>query len=823
MGAGEDKTMSNFWQDIRYGLRMLAKSPGFTAIAILTMALGIGVNTALFSVVNAVLLNPLPFPFPDQLVSIYWKTPQFNEASISYPNFLDWRKLNRTLVGMGAYRQSDYILTGSGEPLHLDGVMISAEFFPLLGVQPVLGRTFQPEEDLPSAPPVALISESLWKGRFASSPDVLGRSITLNNKAYTIVGVYPSRFPVFDPANPPDIFVPIGQWTDPLFRDRKVGMGTGAIARLRPDRSLAAARADLDSVAHSLAAAYPEADKDTSITVVPLKEDIVSNVQEILLVMLGAVGFVLLIACANVANLLLARSTSRAREFAIRVAMGAGPGRIVGQLLTESFLLSLAGGLLGLIIAKWGTSRVLASLPTALPREDTIHLDTRVLLFMLGVSILSAILFGIAPAWKTLRPDVARTLQGGGRGSSGTRHRAQNVLVGLEVALSLVLLIGAGLMIRTLSILWRVKPGFNPKNVIAFSISIPGDLLSTPAKARQSLRDIVSKFDSVPGILGSSAMGGSVPMQGDSELSFWRAGQPKPSSQSDMPMALFYAVQPDYLKVMGIPLLRGRFLNDSDNADAPCALVIDQDFARQFFPNEDPMGKHIHLSLIDRDAEIVGIVGHVHHWGLADKSHDKLRAEMYISVLQFPDSVYSLLEGGIEMLVRTAGPPQSLEAAIRKAAEELNPNEVVYRFQLMDEIVSGSIASERFALVLFGVFAGVALLLSSIGIYGVLSYVTGQRIHEIGVRMALGAQQHDVLKMVLFQGARVALLGVAVGLIAAFSLTRLMRSFLFGVGPNDPFTFVAFAGLLFLLALAACYVPAWRATRVDPMIALRYE
>lgn len=815
--------MSTFWQDVRYGLRMLAKSPGFTAIAIITMALGIGVNTALFSVVNAVILNPLPFYSPNELVSVYWKTPQFNEASITYPNFLDWRKMNSTLVGIAAYRTSDYSLTGSGEPMHLNGMMVSAEFFPLLGVKPVLGRTFISDEDIPGVAPVVLLSESLWKNRFASSRSVLGTSITLNDKAYTIVGVYPSRYPMFDSANPPDIFVPIGQWNDPLFRDRKVGMGTQGIARLKPGVTFAQAQADLDSVGNSLANTYPDADKGTSITIVPLKEDIVSNVQQILLVMLGAVGFVLLIACANVANLLLARSTGRAREFAIRVAMGARQTRIVRQLLTESVLLSLAGGILGLIIAKWGTSAVLAALPGTLPREEAIHLDLRVLIFMLGASIFSGVLFGLAPALRTLRPDVARTLQEGGRGSSGARHRTQNVLVAVEVALSLVLLIGAGLMIRTLSVLWHTKPGFDPQNVLVFSVSIPGESISTPAKARQVLRDLVTKFDSVPGILGSSSMGGSLPMQGDSELPFWRAGQPKPSSQSDMSEALFYAVQPDYLTVMGIPLLRGRFLNDSDDPNAPFALVIDQDFARQFFPNEDPIGKHINLSLIDRDAEIVGIVGHVHHWGLADKTHENLHAQMYFSILQFPDQIYSLLAGGVQMVLRTAGAPQSFEPALRKAAEEMNPNQVVFRFQQMDEIVADSIATQRFALLLFGIFAALALLLSAVGIYGVLSYVAGQRTHEIGVRMALGAQQQDVLRMVLSQGARVALVGVFVGLVAAFALTRLMRDIIFGVGANDPVTFICLALLLILVALAACYVPARRATRVDPMVALRYE
>jgi predicted permease len=815
--------MSIFWQDLRYGLRMLAKSPGFAAIAILTMAFGIGANTALFSVVNAVILNPLPFPSPNRLVSVYSKTTEFNEASISYPNFLDWRRMNRSLSAIAAYRQADYSLTGTGQPEHLNGVMISAEFLPLLGVNPVLGRAFRPEEDQVGTTPVVLISESLWKRRFASSPRILGTSLTLNDTAYTVVGVFASNLPVFDPTRLPEVFVPIGQWNDPTFRDRKISMGTQAVARLRPGTSFTQARADLESVARSLAATYPDADKETSITLVPLKEDIVGDVQEILFVLLGAVGFVLLIACANVANLLLARSTGRAREFAIRVAMGAGQARVVRQLLTESVILSLAGGFLGLAIAKWGTSAVLAALPATLPREDSVHLDLHVLLFMLGVSLLSGALFGLAPALKTLRPDLARTLQEGGRGSSGARHRAQNVLVAGEIALSMVLLIGAGLMIRSLAVLWRSNPGFNPKNVLTFSVSFPAEQLSTPAKARRAIRDVVMKFDSIPGVVGSSSMGGALPMQGDSELPFWREGQPKPASSSQMSVGLFYAVQPDYLKVMGIPLLRGRFLSGSDDERAPFALIIDQEFARQYFPNEDPIGKRINVDLIGLQGEIVGVVGHVNHWGLADKGHKNLQAQMYFSILQFPDQIFSLLEGGLQMVVRTSGPPEAVEGALRVASTQLSSNQVIFRFQRMDEIVSNSIATQRFALVLFGVFAALALLLSTVGIYGVLSYVSGQRTHEIGVRMALGAQPRDVLRMVLRQGARVALFGVILGLIASFALTRLMANILFGVRANDPLTFAVFAVLLLLVALAACYFPARRATKIDPMIALRYE
>jgi predicted permease len=815
--------MSNFWQDLRYGLRLLAKTPGFTAITILTLALGIGANTALFSVVNGVILNPLPFPEPQQLVSLYGKSPQFEESSITYPNFLDWRRENRVFSAVAAYRHDDYNLTGAGEPEHLNGWMTSADFYPLLGVRPILGRTFRKEEDEVGAAPVTLISEGVWKRKFASSPDIIGRTLTLNGTGYTIVGVVPSRLPMFDPSEPAEIFVPIGQWNDSLFRDRKVGMGTQGIGRLKPGVTLAQARADMDSVAHNLAAEYPEADKNTGVAVVPLKQDIVGDVERILFVLLGAVGFVLLIACANVANLLLARSTGRAREFAIRVAMGASQTRVVRQLLTESVLLAVSGGILGLAIAQWGTRAVLAALPEALPRGDNVRIDGRVLLFMLGVSVLAGILFGLAPALKTLRPNLAETLKEGGRGSSGAHHRTQNLFVVVEMALSLVLLIGAGLMIRSLSALWHVKPGFNPHNVLTLTVGFPLERISTPAKAREAIREAAARFESIPGIEAASSMGGSLPMSGDSELPFWRAGQPKPATDSEMNFALFYAVQPDYLKVMGIPLLRGRFLSPQDDEKAPFAIVIDEDFARQFFPNQDPIGQHIHLGLIDKEGEIVGIAGHVKHWGLADTAHQNLRAEFYFPIVQFPDQIFSLIAGGLQMVVRTAGPPTAFTGAIRAASTNFDASQVVYRFLPMDRIVSNSIASQRFAMVLLAVFAALALVLSAVGIYGVISYVSGQRTHEIGIRMALGAQQRDVLRMVLGQGARLAVIGVGIGLAAALGLTRLMSKMIFGVRPSDPVTFAGVAAVLTIVALAACYIPARRAMRVDPMVALRYE
>ena len=451
--------MGTFVQDVKYAVRMLVKNPGFALIAILTLALGIGANTALFSVVNGVLLNPLPFASPSRLAAIHWKTPQFEQASITYLNFLDWQRDNRTFEAMAAYREMDFSLTGYGDPQRLHGQQISADFFPILGVQPILGRMIRREEDQVGAAPVALLGEGFWKSKFASSPEVIGKSLTLNDTAYTVVGVITGRTPMFDPTVM-DVYVPIGQWADPTFRDRKIGMGTQSVGRLKSGVTFQQAGADMDSVARNLAATYPDADKGTGITLKPLKQDIVGDVQPALLILLGAVGFVLLIACANVANLLLARSAGRAREFAIRAAMGASQFRVIRQLLTESVLLGISGGVLGLVLAKWGTSAVLAALPAALPRADNIHLDAGVLLFTLGISVLAGTIFGLAPALRTARPNVAGTLKEGGRGGSGTRHRMQNVFVVIEMALSLVLLVGAGLMIRTLAALGSVNPGF---------------------------------------------------------------------------------------------------------------------------------------------------------------------------------------------------------------------------------------------------------------------------------------------------------------------------------------------------------------------------
>ncbi|MGC2529288.1 MAG: ABC transporter permease [Candidatus Acidiferrum sp.] len=810
----------SFWQDIRYGLRVLLKSPGFTAIAVLTLALGIGANTALFSVVNGVLLNPLPFPNPDRLVAVYSKTTEFQESSISYPNFLDWVKDNHSFSKLGAFRSEEYNMTGEGEPERLHGQMISADFFPALGVNPILGRYFLPEEDKPGAAPVAIIGEGLWKRKFGLSRDVLGKRIALNGKGYTVIGVAKSQIADLSPS---DVYVPIGQWTEPTFLNRGISMGTNAIGRLKPGVTFEQASADMRSVGANLATAYPETNKDTSVTLVPLKTDVVGSVRGILLVLLGAVSFVLLIACANVANLLLARATGRFREFAIRAALGASPGRVIRQLLTESVMLSITGGAIGLLLAKWGTKALLAALPETLPRVEDIGIDGHVLLFTVGISVVTGIVFGLVPALKTLQPNMRATLKEGGRGSSGSRHRTQSMFVAVEMAMAVVLLIGAGLMIRSLAALWSINPGFNPKNVLEFSISSTFGQGVTADQLRTKYRETLRQIRNVPGVEDVAMTGGSLPMSGDSELPFWVEGKPKPATEQEMSLALFYLVTPEYQDAMRIPLERGRLFTDRDDEHAPMVMIVDADFAHTYFPSEDPIGKRVNLAFLNFQAEIIGVVGHVEHWGLGSKQNQNLQAQMYLPLWQVPDPFWTLLQHGGEYVARTAGTPLGVVNSIREAAQGVDASSVIYEVRPMEDVVASSIATQRLAMMLLSVFSMLALALSAIGIYGVISYLAGQRTHEIGVRMALGASSADVLKMVLGEGMRITLVGVGIGIVAALGLTRLIAKIIYGVGAADPITFGLVAVLLTGVALLACYIPARRAMRVDPIIALRYE
>jgi predicted permease len=813
--------MDTLWQDIRFGFRMLAQKPAFTVIALLTLALGIGANTAIFSVVNAVLLNPLPYPQSERIMEVCTKGTSFDCSSVSFPNFLDWQRDNQDFQAVAAYRADDFNLTGQAEAERLRGEMVSADFFPILGIKPALGRVFSGDDDHIGAAPVALISDGFWRRKFGASPDIVGKTMTLNGVNYSIIGVAPPGF-LFGRSR--DVWVPIGQWNNPTFQDRRAALGMRVIGRLKPGVTLTQVSADMDGIGRELAASYPQADAGSSVTVRSLKDWIVGDTGRFLYVLLGAVAFVLLIACANVANLLLARAIGRSREFAIRAALGAGRARVIRQLLTESVLLSVAGGALGLLIAAWGTRAVISLLPDALPRSGEIGMDPRVFIFTAAISLVCGILFGLAPALKTSRPDLQETLKEGGRGSSGTRHRVQGVFVTIEVAMALVLLIGAGLMVRSLAHLWSVDPGFNPHNVLTFNVALAPAVAGNATAARNALRDLHDRLGAMSGVEAVSLVAGSLPVSGsDSELPFWREGQPKPASDSAMDVALFYLVEPEYLKSMGIPLERGRFLTVQDAAHAPFAVVVDESLAHKYFPGEDPIGKRLNIDLLGYQAEIVGLVKHVRHWGLDTDANQPIQAQFYLPLDQLPDQFMPLLVNSVTIVMRTHGPPGAMAGAVRQTVTAANKENVVYDVESMDGIVSDSLADRRFSMALLGVFAALALILSSVGIYGVISYVVSERTHEIGIRMALGAQQRDVLRQMLRQGIKMAYPGIAVGLAAAFILTRLMTKMLYGVSAADPLTFVGVAALLSLVALAACYFPARRATRVDPMIALRYE
>ncbi len=813
--------METLLQDFRYGLRMLAKSPGFTAIAILTLALGIGANTALFSVVNGVLLNPLAYPHSGQLVALYGKTAGFDQAPIAYLNFLDWQRDTQTFSSMAIYRNQDYNFIGTGEAERLSGYMISADFFSTLGVRPILGRTFRPDDDQPGAAPVLILGGGFWKRKFGSSLEIIGKSIILNGTSYTIVGVIPAGFTFY--GHDRDVYTPIGQWNDASFRDRRVDLSAHAVGRLKPGVTLSQAKADMDGVAQNLAVAYPEADKAVGITLVFMKEDIVGNVQPFLIVLLAAVGFLLLIACANVANLLLARSMGRSREFAIRAALGANHMRVIRQLLTESILLAGLGGALGLLLAFWGTKAELGTLPGALPRANEVSLDSRVLLFTMALSLFAGIVFGLAPALKTSRVNLQEILKESGRGLSGARHRLQGVFVAVEVALALVLLVGAGLMVRSLAALWRVNPGFNPSHAITFSLSLPAASTTNSAETRARLRHFGDKMHNIPGVQAVSVTLGSRPMIHNSSLPFWIEGQPKPANFQEMPQAMFYLVETGFQQAMGITLERGRFITPQDDEHAPVVVDIDDVFARTYFPHENPIGKHINLAGFNVQAEIVGVVGHVKQWGLDADAKSAIEAQFDYPFMQLPEKLMPLAADAVAIVLRTEGDPTAVMGSVRRAVEEIDPREVVYNVQTMDEVVSNSFAARRLSMILLGVFAALALVLACVGIYGVISYLVGQRTHEIGVRMALGAQRSDVLRLVIGHGARMALIGVAVGIGAALGLTRLMANQLFGVSAHDPLTFAGVALLLIVVAVAACYIPARRAMRVDPMIALRCE
>jgi predicted permease len=811
--------METLLQDIRYGVRSLRKTPGFTTIAVITLALGMGVNAAMFSIVNGVLLRPLSYPESNHLLMLYTSTPQFHQGSVSYPNFLDWRERSRFFERMAGYREDVFNLTGLANPERLRGLMASATIFPALGVNALLGRTFTPDEDRRGGPPVVLLTSNFWKSRFGASPAVLGSTITLSERLYTVVGVIPSDDLIFDGIS---IVIPIGQWAEPMFQDRGVGMGMHVVGRLNPGVTIQQAQSELDGIAANLAREFPKENKNSGIQVVSLSEDILGDARRPLMLLLGAVGFVLLISCANVANLLLARGTGRRREFAVRVALGAQRGRILSQLLTEGLLLGLAGGALGLIVA-WLIDKVLiVRLTNQLARADLIHLDLTVMAFTVLVSIAASLLFSVAPALQSSRMDLNATLKEGGR-NQVARHGFQRALVSLEVALALVLTVSAGLMIRTMSQLWTINPGFDPEQVLTFGIAGSPAVHGTPAAVRSGYVETMERLRALPGVQGVSVLMGAVPFKGDSEVPYWVEGRPKPAEQSQMDLALLYGIDPDYLKIMRIPLLRGRFVSAQDRENMPCVMAIDEEFQRKAFPGQDPLGQHINLDLVRMQCEVVGVVGHIRQWGLDSDASSKVRSQMYIGFRQFPDSVMDLVSGGSAFVLRSQGDPYALVPVLKKTVNDINGKMVLFDEESMHDVIRDSLLSRRFLRLLLGAFAVLALMLAAVGIYGVVSYFVGQNTHDIGVRMALGASRSTVLGLVLRDALRMACVGIVLGAAVGFAVTRVMRTLLFGIGSGDPVTFVAVATLLAAVAVLASYVPALRATKVDPIIALRCE
>jgi putative ABC transport system permease protein len=804
--------MQTFVQDLRYGARMLLKKPGFTLIAIATLALGIGANTAIFSVVNAVLLRPLPFLESERLVLIReTKLPQFPEFAVAPANFLDWQKQNTVFERLVASRPASLNLTGTGDPERLRGLTVTEGFVAMLGIPPQLGRDFLPAEHQPGQNKVVMLSHGLWQRRFGGDPKLVNQTITLDDQRYTVIGVMPATFQFLDQET--ELWTPLA-FTPQQAQNRGGHNLSRVVAQLKPGVSFEQARAEMVTLAGRLAAQYPEVSTGWNVMLMPLLDFTVRRIKPALLVLLAAVAFVLLIACANVANLLLARAAGRQKELAIRTAMGAGRSRLLRQLLTESLLLALLGGMLGLLLAKWGTDLLLTLAPPNLPRLSGVALDGRVLAFTAAVTLLTSILFGLVPAWQASNPKLNDTLKEGGRGSTeGGRQFVRSALVVLEVAAALVLLVGAGLMIKSFWRLQQVDPGFNPDNALMATLSLPNRKYPEDAQQAAFFQQLLEKVRVLPGVQAVGATSLMPLSDDDFVLGFEIEGRP-PLPPGAGQSTNFFSVSADYFKALGIPLLRGRLFTERDTQAAPHVALINETMAQKMFPNEDPLGQRITFNGGDNPDwyEIVGIVGDVKHYGLAQNT-----------TLQTYEPYTQQTFATMTLVARTTGDPAALSPALRQAVFSLDQTQPVSSLKTVAQLVATSIEQQQFSMLLLGVLAAVALLLAAVGIYGVLSYAVTQRTHEIGIRMALGAERRDVLRMIVGHGMRLTLLGVAAGLLAAFALTRLMATLLFGVSATDPLTFALIAVLLSAIAWLACWIPARRATQVDPLVALRYE
>ena len=802
--------------DLRLSLRILRKNPVFTIIVVLTLALGIGANVAIFSVVNGVLLNPLPYPNPDELVIISQSKPNFDLGAMPYMNFLDLQKDNKTFAVMAANRRHNFgVFDANGSEL-VEGRHVTADYFEVLGIKPLLGRTFMKHEDRPESSPVVVISSNLWQRKFGGASDVVGKSMNIDEKLYTIIGVLPQNFYYF---RSDDVFVPIGHTNIPSLMTRKAALGIRGIGRLKPGVTIEQAQADLNRIMRGLAEAYPDSNKGQGATVSSLQSLVIGEKGPVLWMLLGAVGFVLLISCVNVSNLLLARSTGRTREFAVRTALGASKWRLFRQSLIESMLPAVVGGGLGLLVAAWGTKAALAVFPSSVPRALEVGVDWRVVTFATFVSLFAGILCGVAPALRLSGWSLSETLKEGERRTGSARGRAQGALVAVEVALAVVLLIGAGLMIRSINKLWQVDLGFRPgDHLISFAFNMSPSLRGHSTKdMRLEAREITDRLKAVPGVRYVSFSAGAFPLLDEQDMAFWIDDRARPTNPDEIYNAIDYRVEPDYFKAVGIPLKHGRLYTDQDDDRAPPVIVIDEVFAHKVFGNEDPIGKIIKQEI--RPAQtIIGIVGHVKHWSIdSDESHS-LQAQFYEPFKQVGGRWQEL-----RVLIGVDEGAKVPFAAIREAIHNQDPQNVISKPETLTETIANALADRRSIMMLLDVFAVVALVLASIGLYGVISYLVGQRTQELGIRLALGAQRKDIFRLVLSHGMKMALVGVALGLIAAFGLTRIVSRLLYGVSATDLPTFVVIASLVTGVAVLACVIPARRATKVNPLVALRYE
>jgi predicted permease len=818
-------SFAELFRDFRYASRSLRKSPGLAAVAIVTLALGIGANTAIFSVLEGVVLDPLPYQQPDRLVvvALYNRTLGY-ATDLSYPDFLDWQLNSRSFKQIAAFASEGFDLTAPGEPEHLDGKEVSAGFFSTLSVRLAAGRGFSRDEDQIGGSPAVVISDRLWEERFGGSPAALGKNLTLNGIDHTIVGVLGPGFRFG--SQQADVYTPLAR-RNPLYVNDRTIHDILCVARLQPDVSLGQALAEMNTVQEHIDEVNANTERGQGAYVVPLKQFLVGDIGGTLALLLGAVGLVLLIACANVANLLLARSVGRTREFAIRLALGASRARIVRQMVAESVVLSASGGLLGLAIAKWGVRAVLAAAPGSVPRIENIGVNTPVLLFAFGVSMIVGIVLGLFLALKSSKTDVQTGLKERGRSVAGGHQRAQHVLVVLQIALALVLLTGGSSLFQTIRNLWAVNPGFNPQNLITFQVRLSQAVTNTPSRMRVAYQQLVERMRQIPGVEAADITA-LVPLsRGANEGPFW-VGPHQPASMAEIPRAIYYPTGPDYVRTMEIPLLAGRFLGRTDNLNSEVVVLVDDLLAHRFFPQQNAVGQTItipHWGVAHNvPARIVGVVGHVEHYGLDGSVGEK--PQIYYSFYQLPDEGAPVFRSEITLAVRSRLDAASFRPALRNAVQQAGGDQPVYNFRTMQELVSGSMGRQRFPMLLLVSFAILALLLAFVGIYGVISYSTIRRVNEIGVRMALGAVKLDVLRMVVGEGLRVACTGIAFGIVAALLLTKVFSQFsrlLYGVRATDPTILVAVSLVLIGAAGLACYIPAHRAASLEPTAALRRE